>query len=393
MSDAKLKIISDWSQYYLQPDKDRKGIGMFRIRRYRTINGKTQWETFKGEYDRRASRTTLERELVQINIRTASESKKAEKAYTWRHSFITEELMEEFKDHLQAQIPSKEWQSAIYYYARKNLNWFIEKCNQPDPLEWKGLQDKWSRALFSRLNSKEIENFKLWEVKVHPVTVSKQVQAINKLLGWLHDKDPSVFPSVRLKPYSKAMMKDYRSRWKEKLAKGKFIEILHQEIILKNISSDIQPFVWFGLKFGLRRQESMAIREKNIRAGHLLLDEQLTRIPDRLPTFEPLKDDDHRKIPYWFTTTKEAYEVMKRIKLMHPSTFSHKWIKEMKRLNLDYGIHDLRRTFITNAFRAAKNSRDIQLAVGHENITTTMQYAQDDRVNSDDVIYSPEDAA
>ena len=243
------KIIGDWSRFYLQPDKDREGNLVYRIRRYRHVSGKIKWQSYPDDYDSYASKASLERLLVQINIRFESAFAKAKQAYEWRHTFITESLMEEFKDHLKAQIPSESWQSSIYPYCRKNLNWFIEKCRQPDPLEWKGLQDRWNRALFCKLEGTQADKYKLWDKPVHPDTVSKQVQAMNKLLTWLHEKDSRAFPAIQLKPYSKAVMKDYRSRWrKTQEVPGKFIELADQKIILEKISADLRPFVIFWIK-------------------------------------------------------------------------------------------------------------------------------------------------
>jgi integrase len=73
---------------------------------------------------------------------------------------------------------------------------------------------------------------------------------------------------------------------------------------------------------------------------------------------------------------------------MHPDTFYEKWCTYISSLNLSYDLHDLRRTFITKALRL-HHPRDVQMAVGHVSLTTTMGYAQDDRDTSDEV-FKPE---
>jgi integrase len=63
---------------------------------------------------------------------------------------------------------------------------------------------------------------------------------------------------------------------------------------------------------------------------------------------------------------------------MHPDVLSHRWISLMEKLGLDYTFHELRHTFITRA-RAQYNAREVQLAAGHANITTTERYSHDHR--------------
>lgn len=405
MGQIKLDV-NEWSRWYLVPEKNKKGEKLLKIKRYRTViedgDKKTKWERYKGDYDARSSRETLERTVRQLNERHDSALKRAKEAYEWRHTFITEKMMEEYKEYLRANVDSKGFRDTLYFYARKNLNWFIEKCRKTDPLEWKRVQSRWSLALFCDLEGTNADKFRMWDEPVSPDTISKQVQAINRFLEWLHDeKDPELFPSVRLKGYSRSKMRAYRLRWKTKSV-GKYIPDNHLKIILENIDPQIKPYVWRQKTYGLRLQESMACLPADIKNDYLSVHQQLVAIPDGKPKYDLLKDKESRKIPHWFASKKEAYENFTSTTwVMHPDTYSHKFAEEMERISkekskllngekLDYSTHDLRRTFITNAFKNSKVPDEIRLAAGHSDIRTTMKYAKDHRELDGDATYSPE---
>lgn len=387
------------------PEKDKKGEKLLKIKRYRTVVEdsvkKTKWERCKQDYDPRASREDLERIVRQLNLRYDSDLKRAKEAYEWRHTFITEKIMEKYKTYLKANVDSKGFRDTLYFYARKNLNWFIEKCRQPDPLEWKGLQTRWSLALFCDLEGIDADKFRMWEEPVAPDTISKQMQATNRFLEWLHDEDPKTFPAVRLKAYSRSKMRAYRLRWKTKSV-GKYIPDHHMKIILENIDSKIRPYVWRQKTYGLRLQEAMACLPADIKNDYLRIHQQLVAVTDGKPHYDILKDREERKVPHWYATKKETYQNFTETNwLMHPDTYSHKFAEEMERISkekskllkgekLDYATHDLRRTFITNAFRDSKVPDEIRLAVGHSDIRTTMKYAKDHRELDGDATYTPE---
>jgi hypothetical protein len=403
---GKVKIeLNEWSRWYLVPEKDKKKNPLLKIKRYRTIteNGvkKTKWERCKEDYDPKASRQDLERLIRQLNLRHGSELKRAKEAYEWRHAFITDKIMEDYKTFLKANVDSKTFRDTLYFYARKNLNWFIEKCREPDPLEWKGLQTRWSLALFCDLEGLDADKYRMWDEPVAPDTISKQMQGTNRLLEWLHDENPKVFPSVRLKAYSKSKMRAYRMRWKTK-GVGKYIPDHHMQIILENIDPKIRPYVWRQNTFGLRLQEAMACQPADIKNDFLRVHQQLVSVTDGKPQYDILKDREERKVPHWFANKKETYQNFTQVNwLMHPDTYSHKFSEEMARISeekskvlkgekLDYATHDLRRTFITNSFREGKVPDEIRLAAGHSDIRTTMKYARDHRELSGDATYVPE---
>lgn len=406
MAMRKLKPLDVWSKWYLVPDKDKKGNTINRIRRYcyylKDGKRKTKWANYAGEYDGKASKATLEQLLRQLNMRFKSDLERAKEAYEWRHTFITEPLMERYKEELKAEVDSKTFRDALYFYARKNLNWFISKCKQPDPIKWKKLEKRWSLALFCELEGADADKYRLWDEPVAPDTISKQMQAMNRFLEWLHGQDPELYPSVRLKAYTRGKMKAYRKRWK-KQGVGKYIPDSHIKIILENISEDIRPFVWRQWAYGLRLQESMASVAEDVKKDFLFIYRQLIAFTDGQPQYDILKSREDRKVPHWFATNRQAYKHFSTpIKLMHPDTYSHKFAKELARISeaksrelngekLDYATHDLRRTFITNCFKKNIVADDIRLAVGHADLRTTMAYAQDHRELDEMTPFKPEE--
>lgn len=400
------KELNVWSRWYLVPEKNKKKEKLLKIKRYKFVmeDGvkKTKWERYKEEYDPKASEETLNRVLLQANLRFKSDLQKAKEAYEWKHAFITEDLMERYKEYLRANVDSKAYRSTLYFYARKNLNWFILKCGQPDPIEWKKLQSRWSLALFCDLEGTEADRYRIWEEPVSPDTISKQMQAMNRFLEWLHDENPATFPAVRLKAYSRSKMRGYRVRWKTQ-AIGKYIPDHHLKIILDNIDEKIKPYVWRQKTYGLRLQEAMACLSDDIKNDFLRVHQQLIAVTDGKPHYDVLKSRKERKIPHWFTTKKDAYKnFVETTWIMHPDTYSHKFADEMDRISkaktkelngekLDYATHDLRRTFITNCFKAGKIADEIRLACGHSSIVTTMKYAKDHRELNGADTYKPEE--
>jgi integrase len=92
----------------------------------------------------------------------------------------------------------------------------------------------------------------------------------------------------------------------------------------------------------------------------------------------PLKSRETRVVPHWFCTAAEAYSLISQVVVMHPDTFGHCFKAEMNRIGFNFQLHDLRRTFITNALRV-HHYLDVKLAAGHSDIETTNNYIQDDR--------------
>ena len=176
-------------------------------------------------------------------------------------------------------------------------------------------------------------------------------------------------------------MRLYKAEYKETGDRaGLFISDSDWVKMEKELDPTIKAFVQLGYYYGLRQSECLAITSDSLFEDSLEVEHQLTAFTDGKPKFGPLKNRLKRQVPHWFLSAEKAYGVISSLpKLMHPDTFGDRFRGEMERLKMNYGLHDLRRSFITRAFRANKNPRDIMLAAGHSDLDTTMRYAQDDR--------------
>lgn len=87
--------------------------------------------------------------------------------------------------------------------------------------------------------------------------------------------------------------------------------------------------------------------------------------------------------------TPSSVKSLNSVKLMNPDTYSKKWKKLMKDLDMRYNVHDPRRTFCTRLFDMSVPAGDIQRAMGHSSIKTTEKYRRD-KFELDDEVWTPE---
>lgn len=365
----------EWSKWYLQSSG---------IRRCRYENGKQVWERHpKRKYKHLTTQAELQKYVAQLNHRYEQALAKAKAVYDFRHLFITDELLEEFRSLLKSEIPNVNVHTSAYNYLRKNcLHWFITLKGLPDPIDWKEQEKVWGLALMCSLEGRDAKNLKIFEEKVHPDTISKHVQIMNRFLRFLHQKLPKTVPAIVLEPISKAQMRFYVSSYKQnEETRGKYITDADWKRIEKDIDPTIRGFVQMGYYYGLRLSECLGVSLDDLFEDSFDVKRQLAAFTDGKPKFQPVKNRSlQRRVPHWFSTPESTFEILNNIpKLMHPDTFGDRFRAEMERLGFEYNPHDLRRTFITRAFRESKNPRDIMLAAGHSDLDTTMRYAQDDR--------------
>lgn len=367
MSEAK------WSKWYIQTSG---------IRRYQIVAGKHVWERLpKAKYRHCKTKEELQKFVERINHRYEVDLEKAKAAYEFRHRFISQDHMDEFETLLKSEIPNKNVAVSAYTYLRRNcLHWFINQKGLPDPINWKEHEITWGLALLGKLEGKASQ-FNVFESKVHPDTISKHIQVMNRFLRFLHKKLPNDVPSITLEPISKANFSLYRAEYKQDGNRaGAYITDADWKVIEKEIDPTIKPFVQLGYYYGLRQSECLGVQLDDLFEDCLDVERQLVAFKDGKPKYGPVKNRLKRQVPHWFIEPKFTFEFIRDVpKLMHPDTFGDRFKEEMVRLKFKYRLHDLRRTFITRAFRASKNPRDIMLAAGHSDLDTTMRYAQDDR--------------
>lgn len=374
---------TNWSKWYLLTDKDRDGDPIWRIRRTRYVNGKLKTESYPAKkYAHLNSARNLEQLVDQLNHRHISALEKAEAAYKFKHTFITQELIDAFRTKLEADIPTRRYADNLFYGLQRHvLHWFINQLGKPDPIDWKRAESKWGLALRGDLD--EIgEKFRIWDEPVHPDTIKKRIQIANRFLEFLHAELPEVVPPIRLNPISKAQMRLYKTAFDRdgEYVPGKYIPPEDWLTIEKSIDPSIKSLVQLGYYFGLRRCESLGVTQDDLYEDCLELERQIVSFTDGKPQYGPLKNRKTRRVEYWFYSPGKLYDsILTEADKMHPATYGQLFKSEMERLGFSYTLHDLRRSFITKAFRDGKAPRDIQLAVGHADLKTTLRYAQDDR--------------
>lgn len=275
-----------------------------------------------------------------------------------RHAFISPDLQDEYRELLLTQIPTERDAHTQFNYLHEHfLKYFIEKLGLSDPKAWYAVhKTQWAAYLLGLGKSVS--------------TLRKIIQEANRFIEWLAEKRPGELTAMRFKPLSRAKMKQLSATAK-----------------LNDRAHFIKDAEWVRLKvklpaaqlcylFGLRRSEALALKLEDVRKDYLRVERQQSSISQ----VGALKGRKNRKVPYWFSSPDEAYQLIKALVPMSADTLGDEWALVTKK----YKLHDLRHTFITRALRN-HSARDVQLAVGHENLATTMKYAHDDRDFGDEI--------
>ncbi|CAM6005997.1 unnamed protein product [Sphagnum balticum] len=296
-------------------------------------------------------------------------------------AFLPPHILDGFQTELLAAIPDKGFANYLFNRALKEyfLDFFVNHLRLPDPKVWSQHQTEWGQALLSK------GPYKIFDSPTSVRTITLVVQTANRFMKYLHQQMPNLYSLIQFQPISRAVLKLYASNLKSE-PPGQFITDPDWLELQKHLTRDIKPFIDLMYFYGLRRAESLGFASTDaVRKTYLSVEQQLVAvIPD--PKYSPLKNREKRKTPHWFIDAAGGYKlVLQSLEYkMHPDTLSDKWDKVMKSLGMDYRLHDLRRTFITRALRT-QNPRDVQLAVGHSDLRTTMGYAQDDRDMGDEI--------
>lgn len=342
----------------------------------------------KSKYSKYTDIEELKRFIDRLNGR---ENRRAIKEIETKLAFLPTALMEEFRELLLAEIPSqKDARNHYKNLHRYCLKFFVDSLKLKDPMDWKANESKWGLALLNELASVD-KHLKIYDdndgrsVK----TIKGIIQTANRFMAFLHKKMPQEIHFIKFDPISKAKFKDYHAKLNMDVDPvGKFITSKDWDNIEKKLPDDIAPFVRLGYYYGLRRAETLGLELNDIAKGHLNVKRQLTNINDGQPKFKPLKNKLNRKTPHWFITPNRTYNLINEAitKRIHPDTLGVKFAAFMKEMNMEYNLHDLRRTFITRALEKNNgNAKPVMMAVGHSNTDITMRYLRDDRQLSDEV--------
>jgi len=359
---------TEWSKWYVVKEKNRKGLERNCIKRYRKLNGKIKWERYPAQHYKNMNEGDLKSLLRRLNASFETQKKLAEARYNFHHAFININSLSAFEKHLKKQTTVKA--SATYPMAvlqKYTFDFFIIKHDLADPSKWHLKEDDWGEWLL--------------ELDLSVAVLKRIVSTTNRFLKFLTQKIYPEMPTPRkLEPIGRAKFSEinYRRKKSGKDEESKFIPADVYKKILKTVEEEnasLLPNVKLCYAFGLRIGESLGFSRMKLLKDSLLVDEQGAGVKDGKIITRKVKTNA-RRVPYWNMTDKEAWELIKQIVPMHPSTLNKKLNKILAKFR--HSSHDFRRTFITNAHRKF-HWKDVQRAAGHTTHQMTMKYDQDDR--------------
>lgn len=300
----------------------------------------------------------------------------------FRHAFINEEMLDKYYEYLRTQIPNERDASTLFQYLKKYaLGFFIQKLDMANPLDWHQHQHIWSKYLLNRADDLKDE----WRIFEKDRIVSSKVlkyivNEMNRFCRFLHNQKPDI-PALTFEPLSKAALKDHKARRKLKGVKhnAQYITPVHWEKIREELDENEWKYpILLAFYYGLRRNEAMGLELSDVKKSCLFLTKQFDKVENTKVIHKPLKSRNSRKIPHWFLTPAKAYNLIQEMSKntpLHPDTLGDYFSSLCEGLELPrYTLHDLRRTFITNAVRKGIEPEELRLAVGHANAETTYQY-------------------
>lgn len=366
----------------LYREKQKGGVTRFVIKRW---NGAQPIRLPTNKYELiRNNEEELKKLVLRLN-NTLPKGQRVRELIAINHAFISPDLLEEYRQLLLIQVPTRDRAlTEFYYLVTYFLNFFINDMRLANPLEWH-IHHKtvWAQYLASK--------------KVPKSASAKKtiVSAANRFMIFLHEKRPTEVPPLKFVPLTKAKYKELEARRKMSgdARQRKYIPDSDVQTIRKNLTDELMPFFELALNYGLRRSETLGLKPEDVRRGYLSLERQLVAYKPLNVVYGPLKGREYRKVPHWTCAPHDAIQwILSSYKQrVHPDTLSDRWALFMRTLRLEYDFHDLRHTWITNMIRK-HNPRDVQMGAGHKNLQTTMGYLHDDR-NMDDEVYEPKKAS
>lgn len=327
-----------------------------------------RWEN--GKYRRHPQRQYRhirdnEPELIQYLMRLNA-SQSVREAVELKHAYISPALLDKYLQERLIQVPNTKNVMRDFRALKKHfLNFFIVTRGLNNPVDW--LQEHrttWAQYLLGP------------DVPPSADVKKRIVQSANKFMEWLHRQRPET-PLLKFLPLDLDRLKGVEADRVLNNTKHSTQYVAKEDwkTIQDCLPKDILACAELAYLFGLRRAETLGLKDEDVRPSCLLVARQLK---DTAPTYAILKGKEPRKVPYWFADAYKVLDLLSLRKLMHPDTLGDRWAKEMKELGFNYTFHDLRHSWVTNALRT-QNPRDVQLAAGHVNIETTMEYSHDDR--------------
>lgn len=364
-------------------------------------------------YDfQKSDRLKCEEVCRVLNYRSSSK-KQAREAWEIKSSFIKvqgSELSQKFEAYMFARSSNRKHSQRCRRMVEMHFIQYFYFERQPalvDYLEWHSL--KVQSEFIEHLLTKKVDSTRMGKKNLLAVkTIKAIIQYINHFMKFLHvESDGNIpllkftFPSI-----TNARLVAHSAKRKKALPNTlppskQYIDEATFKRIYKAAPVELKSAIWIAYKYGLRRSEVLALELDSLKKSFLkvefqLLGLEIERASDksRLSIVEkelgPLKNRDEagRKVPHWFATPDEAYEHLQKLHVCYPSGLSKAWAELMKKLGHSFTFHNLRNAFCSNALRDMNklgiSPVDVQLALGHTDLRTTMIYLRDFRELDDE---------
>lgn len=321
----------------------------------------------------------------------------AKEKVEFKHSFISPELLGEFEEYLSTKIRrQRDIDCQMKYLNKYFLNFFVGELDLMNPLDWHKVHEtKWNKFLLSD------------RVPPSPKTKSNIIQIANRFISWLRIRRPTELPAeLVFAPIPLTTWDRLEVEWENRGKKRKYISDEDIALIRSEAPKNIKPFIELAWRYGLRRGEALGLLPGDVRKDCLAVDRQLLSLGETdLP-----KGRKKRQTPHWRSKAAQTYALVEEAQphVMHPDTLTDRWNALMLALQdkyerpFEYDFHDIRHTFITQVVRKAtslskgkkgieQSLKDIQVAVGHKDLKTTLGYVRDDR-ELDDTPFDPKAA-
>lgn len=255
----------------------------------------------------------------------------------------------------------KQQKITLKEFAKEYLDWSSTVKSyatyKRDKLSLKKLIDFLGDISLKAITAKRLEEYHAFLLKrgQKPSGVNVEIRhlkaAFNKAVFWGY---------IEKNPYTK--IKPLKIQKKP----PKFLKENEIKLILDNIYDlDFKDLIICYLETGCRRQELLNLKKEDID-----LQNDYIRVKG--------KGNKTRLIPMTETVKEILSKRMGKDRIFpnwHPDTVSHKWIALMKKLGLNYRLHDLRHTTASYLVIQGIPLKFVQELLGHADITTTQIYA------------------
>jgi len=224
------------------------------------------------------------------------------------------------------------------------------------------LKSHFSEKLLSKINAKDIENYKQERLeKVKPPTINRELAQLkfmyNLAKKWKYvDENP---------------VKDVKFFQERQLATRTLSEKEARELIDK-ASGNLKPLIIIGLNTGMRRGELFNLRWNDIdfNMHFIYIKETKTGVTRKIP-MSPLVEKTLRGVDRKFEFIFQSPKTRKKLKDIRTS-----WRSACERAGIqDLRFHDLRHTAATWMVAKGIDLVTVKEILGHANIKTTMRYA------------------